>query len=142
LVKRMAQSKYFTLEIITPDRPILRESVSQVKAPGKEGLFGVRVNHIASMIELTVGQVDLQTVNGDRTFTISGGIAEIGNNVMKILTESAENAETIDRDRAERSRQRALTRLQEKKETTDLARARASLARSLNRLNASSRYKS
>jgi F-type H+-transporting ATPase subunit epsilon len=138
----MAQSKYFTLEIITPDRPIFRENVSQVIAPGKEGLFGVRVNHIASMIELTVGQVDAQTVDGDRTFTISGGIAEIGNNVMKILAESAENAETIDRNRAERSRQRALTRLQEKKETTDLARARASLARSLNRLNASSRYQS
>lgn len=138
----MSQSKYFKMEIITPDRPVFREDVLQVKAPGKEGLFGVRVNHIASMIQLTVGQVDVQTANGNRTFAISGGIAEIGNNVMKILTESSENAETIDRDRAEQSRQRALTRLQEKKESTDLMRARASLARALNRLNASSRYES
>lgn len=136
----MKQPKYFQLEIITPDRPPIQEQVIQVIAPGKRGRFGVLVRHAPALIELTVGTVEVQAVSGNRTFTISGGVAEIRNNVMKLLVASAEDAEAIDVARAEQARDRALARLKARQEHIDIYRAQASLARAINRLNAARKH--
>ena len=136
----MKQPKYFQLEIITPDRLPIQEQVIQVIAPGRHGRFGVLVRHAPALIELTVGTVEVQAVSGNRTFTISGGLAEIRNNVMKLLVASAEEAETIDVARAEQARDRALARLKARQKHIDIHRAQAALARALNRLHAARKY--
>ncbi len=129
----MKKPKYFDFQIITPHQ-VYREQAVQVIAPGRRGLFGVLVNHAPAVVQLKIGRVDVRAVGGDKLYTISGGVAEIRDNVMKIMTESAEDVETIDVKRAERARDRALERLSSRHEYIDEQRARAALARALNRL--------
>ena len=70
---------------------------------------------------------------------VAGGFAEVRAERVIILAEHAERPEEIDRERAERARQRAEMRLQgrsptEESEEIDFARALEALARALTRL--------
>jgi len=74
--------------------------------------------------------------DGDRVqMAVSGGFAEVGQERITVLAETAELAEEIDTRRADSSRQRAEERLNRRHEDgVDVARAQAALSRALNRL--------
>jgi F-type H+-transporting ATPase subunit epsilon len=126
--------KSFDLEITTPQRVVLKATVTHVKAPGIAGYFGVLANHAPFLTALKVGVIEAKTSQGMRYFATSGGFAEVNDNRFSILVESAEAVEEIDVARARQAKDRALKRIEEKKPETDMARARAALARALNRL--------
>ena len=130
----MPRQKTFYLDIITPHGIIFSEKVVHVNAPGKNGRFGILVNHIPSMILLDTGQVAIQAITENRIFTISGGMAKVKNNHMKIVTPAAEDFSTIDTQRAKRAKARAEKRLASQK-NVDSARAKRALSRAENRLN-------
>ncbi len=130
----MPQQKAFTLEIITPNGTVFSDKVVYVDAPGKSGRFGVMVNHISSITLLKVGVVHVEAFTGNRHFTISGGVAEVHDNDMKILTKAAEDVDKIDLDRALRAQKRAQKRLDMK--NIDHAAARDALIRAENRIQA------
>ena len=54
-----------TLEIVTPDKMVLREEVEYVGAPGINGEFGVLPNHIPFLSALGIGGLYYK-VNGKR----------------------------------------------------------------------------
>ena len=85
----MSRQKTFKLEIVTPKGTIFSDNVVHVTAPGQNGRCGVLVNHISSITLLDMGRVDVQAVQGDRHFSINGGVAKVNNNIMKILTKVA-----------------------------------------------------
>ena len=75
-----------------------------------------------------------------RYLAVTGGFAEVRNDKVVILADAAEQPEEIDRERAERARQRAEQRLSGRsQDAVDFARAAAALARALARLQVSSR---
>jgi F-type H+-transporting ATPase subunit epsilon len=108
------QQNYFKLDIITPHGLVFSDNVIHVRTPGKSGSFGVLVNHISSIILLGIGMVEVQAIQGNRNFTISGGVAKIENNVMKILTQAAEDVDKIDLERAKVAKARAERKLKSK----------------------------
>ena len=66
---------------------------------------------------------------------LTGGFAEVRNDKVIVLAENAERPEEIDRDRAQKSRERAEHRLSGREGAdVDFARAQAALARALIRL--------
>ena len=128
----MPKQKTFKLEIVTPNGTIFSERVLHVNAPGEHGRFGVLVNHIPLMIMLGIGHVVVQAVGENRIFSISGGVAQLKDNHMKILAKSAEDMHDIDVPRARQAKSRAEKRLSSQK--FDQARAKRALARAENRL--------
>jgi F-type H+-transporting ATPase subunit epsilon len=126
--------KNYNLEIITPEKIIFSSPVEHVEAPGHNGYFGVKAGHIPFMTVLKTGKIRAESGKDQKLFAISGGFVQITDNTMVILAEAAEDAATIDLERAQRARDRALKRLQEKAENTDIPRAKAALLRALNRL--------
>jgi F-type H+-transporting ATPase subunit epsilon len=71
---------------------------------------------------------------------ISGGFAEVRNDKVIILADTAELPEEIDRARAERARDRAEHRVSGRsQEEIDYTRAACALARALTRLQVASR---
>lgn len=132
----MSSPRYFTLEIITPDQLVYSGDVIQVIAPGSNGRFGILVNHTPALFMLTVGQVEVAAIGENRLFTVSGGFAEVRNNVMKIIAEAAEDVQSLDVERARRALQRAQLRISETMPKLDMVRAKASLARATNRIHA------
>ncbi len=127
--------KLFKLEIITPQRVVFSGPVRQVQAPGIGGRFGILYNHTPFLTTLRIGAIEVDTENGKKWFAASGGFAEVMENKMSILVETAEEASEIDVQRAQAARERAWKRLHEER-TADIdhARAQAALARAINRL--------
>lgn len=126
--------KTFPLEILTPQRPVFREAVRFVIAPGQEGLFEVLPGHAPFVFALRPGPLQVRHPDGhDSYFAIGGGFLAVEKNLVTVLARSAERPEEIDRERAERARERAEWRLQHR-EGVDVARAQAALQRALARL--------
>ena len=132
------------LELATPTRLLVSSEVEEVVAPGSEGYFGVLPGHAAFLTTLGSGEVSYRMGREEAWVAVSGGFAEVTGERVMILAETAELPEEIDRERAERARQRAEQRLAGKNpgataEEIDYARAAAALARALARLQASGR---
>jgi len=118
------------LRIVTPERQLLDEAVDEVTAPGTVGEFGVLPNHITFLSSLQPGLLSYK--RGGRTYllAIGGGFAEVVDNVMTVLADSAEFAEEIN---VEQTRA-ALREAEEHLKTlavTDPAFAEAEVARRL-----------
>jgi F-type H+-transporting ATPase subunit epsilon len=123
-----------TLEITTPMRLVVAETVDEVVAPGIEGYFGVLPGHAPFLTTLGVGVVTYRIGRDEKQLAIAGGFAEVRNDKVIILADTAERPEEIDRARAERARERAERRLSGSQDEVDYARAQASLARALIRI--------
>ena len=128
-------SNSFQLEIVTPQRKQFNGSAVSVSCPGAQGRFQVLHSHAPFLSTLAVGMVKVQDAEGlEIRFAISGGIAQVFHNQMRVLADSAERADQIDVARAERARQRAEERLAAHSAEVDEERAHAALLRAINRL--------
>ena len=123
------------LEVVTPDRQLVSQTVDYVSAPGVEGEFGVLPNHVNLLSALAIGDLRYSADGKSRHVFISGGFADVSDNTVTVLAEAAELAEDIDQSRAQAARERAEKRLAEKAENVDLTRAETSLRRAVMRLN-------
>ena len=124
-----------TLEIATPMRLVVSDTVDEVVAPGSEGYFGVLPGHAPFLTTLGIGVVTYRSGRDEHQLAVAGGFAEVRNDKVIILADSAERPEEIDRARAERSKDRAERRLSGRaQEEVDYARCQAALARALTRL--------
>ncbi|MGH7276977.1 MAG: F0F1 ATP synthase subunit epsilon [Candidatus Rokuibacteriota bacterium] len=129
-----------TLEIATPTRLAVSEPVDEVVAPGIEGYFGVLPGHAPFLTTLGIGEVMYRAGRDERHLAVAGGFAEVRNDKVIILADSAERPDEIDRSRAERAKERAERRLSSRSsEEVDFARAAAALARALTRLQTAGR---
>jgi len=134
-------------ELATPTRMLVTAEVDEVVAPGVEGYFGVLPGHAAFLTTLAPGEVTYRSGQTEHRVAVTGGFAEVRAERVIILAENAERPEEIDRERAERARQRAEMRLQGKspdgsQEEVDFARALTALARALTRLVVANRASS
>lgn len=89
------------LEVVTPDRRVLRRSVSMVAAPGIMGEFGVLPGHIPFMTPLGTGILAYKTSDGADALVVSQGFAEVNGNTVTILAERADLLTEIDPQKAQ-----------------------------------------
>ena len=125
------------LEIVTPQRLIVSDEVTELMAPWSEGYFGVLPGHIPFITTLKIGELTYWKGRDERHLAVTWGYAEVRGDKVIVLAETAERAEEIDTERAERARQRAERRVHDwgtGDETIDFARAQAALQRALTRL--------
>jgi F-type H+-transporting ATPase subunit epsilon len=123
------------LEVVTPDRLVVSETVDIVMAMGALGEFGILANHVPFLTPLQAGELRFRKDNQLEYLAVTGGFAEVSNNKVTILAEAAEKAREIDTDRAKRAKERAEKRLaQAKTEAIDYLRAEGALRRALVRI--------
>ena len=130
------------LEVVTPTGPVVSEDVDIVTAPGVEGEFGVLANHAPFLSVIKTGTLVFKQDKREKFLMVSSGFAEVSNNKITFLVETAEFGHEIDVDRALRAKERAEERLaQVKAHAEDLSRIRAeaSLQRAVARLAAAER---
>ena len=131
--------KSLTLDVVTPDRPIVHEEVDEVQLPGAEGALGILPRHAPLLAQLQPGELWYRK-GADRHFlSIEFGVAEVLPDRVTVLAQIAERAQDIDVARAEAARQRAEERLARTSRDVDLERARISLTKSLVRLRVATR---
>lgn len=101
------------LRVVTPSRLLLDDVVDEVTAPGALGEFGVLPNHIAFLTLLVPGELSYKEGAARHYLAVSGGYAEVLNDVMTVLAPAAEFAGEIDTDRARQARETAEKRMGE-----------------------------
>ncbi|MGA8152782.1 MAG: F0F1 ATP synthase subunit epsilon [Terriglobales bacterium] len=124
----------FQLEIVTPEKMVVRDVADEMQIPGKGGYLGILPGHAPLITELAVGEITYRSANITRHLAVAWGFAEVLPDKVTILAETAERAEEVDVKRAQAAKQRAETTLGKcateedfKKTTGDLQRAETRL---------------
>jgi F-type H+-transporting ATPase subunit epsilon len=127
------------LSIVSPDHLVVRDSVSAVTVPGKNGYIGVLPGHAPLLTELVPGELSYTREGAKRYLSVNWGFAEVLPGRVIVLVQSAERAEEIDIERAGKAKQRAEDRLKRFSDPEiDMERAREALRRAISRLEVAS----
>jgi len=95
------------LEVATPERELVREQVSEVQLPGKNGYLGVLPGHAPLLGLLGIGTLTYIADGSKRYISVHDGFLEILEDHVRVLADCAERAEEIDIERARRALQRS-----------------------------------
>ena len=123
-----------TLDIVTPERRVLSVTCDEVRAPGVQGGFGIRLNHEPFMTALEPGRLTYVEGGREHHFAVGGGFLQVSDNRVIVLADTAEAAGDIDVERARRAFQEAQERVLKTTEQDELhaieaARVRRAAAR-------------
>ncbi len=89
------------LEIVTPEKLVVRDQAEEVQIPGKDGYLGVLPGHAPLITELAVGEISYRKAGQVAHISVAWGFAEVLPEKVTILAETAERAEEIDVTRAQ-----------------------------------------
>ena len=81
-------SEKFTIEIISPNKSIIKTEISEVVIPSFEGEMGILKDHIPLITFLRPGLINIKT-NTEQKFFVEEGTVEFSNNNLLILTSTA-----------------------------------------------------
>lgn len=97
----MNAQNHFNFELVSPEQKLVSESAFQVTMPGEEGYVGVRAGHMALMLSLKAGVVEVLTTEQGvpEKFFVAGGFADITQDQCTLLAEEAVRIETLSKDR-------------------------------------------
>jgi F-type H+-transporting ATPase subunit epsilon len=127
------------LEVVTPERRVLAESVDMVTVPGLGGELGILPGHTPLISNLQTGVLTYVQDGKSSQLHVSGGFVEVRDDHVAVLAEVAERPDEIDAARAKLSRERVEKQLSSWTGTEeDFEKARAKLDRSLVRLHLAS----
>ncbi len=89
-------SDKFTVEIISPDQTILKQTTNEVIIPSFEGQMGILNNHIPLITFLRPGIITIKT-DVEKKFYVEEGTVEFSNNNLLILTSTARDLSNFDK---------------------------------------------
>ena len=123
------------LEVVTPERRVLSESVDMVTVPGFGGELGILPGHTALISRLQTGVLSYVQEGRTEQLHVSGGFVEVNDDSVSVLADLAERPEEIDPARARQDRERLEKALSSWTGTEEeLEKERVNLERSLVRL--------
>jgi F-type H+-transporting ATPase subunit epsilon len=99
------------LQIVTPQRHVLQETVQAIEIPGKEGYLGILPGHAPLITELGIGILAYRKGAETRYLTVVDGYAEVLPDRVIVLAEISERAEEIDVERTRAAQARAQAEL-------------------------------
>jgi F-type H+-transporting ATPase subunit epsilon len=123
------------LEIVTPERLVVKDRAEQVQIPGRNGYLGILPGHAPLITELAVGEIVYTNAGVTTRLAVAWGFAEVLADKVTILAETAELASDIDVPRAEAARDRAQEHIKKAEDAAAFEDAFAALARAEARLS-------
>ena len=89
-------SDKFTVEIISPEKTILKQETSEVIIPSFEGQMGILRDHIPLITFLRPGLIIIKAEKENK-FYVEEGTVEFSNNNLLILTSTAKELKNFDK---------------------------------------------
>jgi len=77
------------IEIVSPERLVLSETVTSVTVPGTEGYFTVMNDHAPFMTTLKPGFITVTKDSGAEVYFVKGGFADVSPAGLTILAEQS-----------------------------------------------------
>ena len=91
-------SENFTVEIISPDKSILKSEANEVTIPSYEGQMGILKDHIPIITFLRPGLIVIKENNVEKIFFIEDGTVEFSNNNLLILTSTVKSLDSLEKN--------------------------------------------
>ena len=89
-------SNKIAVEIITPDKTILKSEADEVIIPSYEGLMGILKDHIPLITFLRPGLIVIKNQK-EENYYVQEGVVEFSNNNLLILTSTVKNLKDFDK---------------------------------------------
>src|SRR5579862_3478665 len=124
----------FQLEIVTPEKMVVKDAAEEMQIPGKNGYLGILPGHAPLITELEVGEISYQKGGQTHYLSVAWGFAEVLPDKVTILAESAERPQEIDVNRAQEEKRRAEELLKSGTTEEDFTVAEGKLKRAETRL--------
>ena len=90
-------SDKFTIEIITPDKTILKSEATEVTIPSFEGQMGILKDHIPLITFLRPGIILVQNQE-EKKYFVEEGTVEFSDNKLLILTSTAKDLKNMEKN--------------------------------------------
>jgi len=91
-------SENFTIEIISPDKTILKSETTEVTIPSYEGQMGILKDHIPLITFLRPGLIIVKNNNDERIFFTEDGTVEFANNNLLILSSTTKYLDSLEKE--------------------------------------------
>ena len=88
----------FAVEIISPDKSILKTEGTEVTIPSYEGQMGILKDHIPFITFLRPGLITIKENSDKKIYFIEDGTVEFSNNSLLILTSTAKSLDSLDKN--------------------------------------------
>ena len=96
-------SENFTIEIISPEKSIIKSSATEVVIPSYEGEMGILKDHVSLITFLRPGVITIFNDADKKKFFVEEGTVEFSNNNLLILTSKARGLNDFDAELLEKS---------------------------------------
>ena len=90
-------SDKFTIEIITPEKTILKSEATEVTIPSFEGQMGILKDHIPLITFLRPGLILVQNQE-EKKYFVEEGTVEFSDNNLLILSSTAKDLKNIEKN--------------------------------------------
>ena len=134
--------KSLSLDIATPDRPIVHDNVDEVQLPGWDGALGILPGHAPLLALLNPGELSYRKGEARETLVIDFGLAEVLPDRVTVLIRLAEKPEEIDVAAQEAAKREAEQEMGKVTSLEDAERARLALLTALMKMRAAERARS
>jgi F-type H+-transporting ATPase subunit epsilon len=124
----------FQLEIVTPEKLVVREAADEAQIPGRNGYIGVLPGHAPLITELGAGEISYRSGGQSHRFSLAWGFAEVLPDRVTVLAETIERASEIDVPRAQQSLSQAEEAVRAAQTEHDVAQALGKVERAQARL--------
>jgi F-type H+-transporting ATPase subunit epsilon len=124
----------FQLEIVTPEKMVVRDAAEEVQIPGRNGYIGVLPGHAPLITELGAGEITYKNGGQVHRFALAWGFAEILPDRVTVLAETVERSDEIDANRAQQSLSEAEESLKSAQSEEEFEEALAKVSRAQARL--------
>lgn len=129
----------FRFQLVSLSGTKFDEEVYEVVLPTLDGEIGVLSHHMPLVSVATDGAIAVrrQPRDSDRErvyFACSGGVIEVSGNVLKVLVDEADDADSINEAEAQAAHERAKKMVSEAKDQVSLEHAQQLVDRSATRL--------
>jgi F-type H+-transporting ATPase subunit epsilon len=103
------------LQLVSPERALVEEQVTDVQIPALDGFIGVLPGHAPLISELKPGGVlsyHLSAGGGEKFLAVYGGFVEVLPDRVRVLADNAQHKEEIDVNQAREELNKALAAMQ------------------------------
>ena len=131
----------FSLKVIASDKIFFDGRAEVLVIPEVDGEKAILAHHEDIVIAIDIGDLKFRLEDNTWVNAVVGkGFAQVINNRVSVLVDTAERPEDIDAVRAKDALERAKEQLRQKQSLQDFHLSQASMARAMSRLKSTSKF--
>lgn len=129
------------LEIITPEKVVYSDKVSEVLVPTENGQLGILPEHVGLFAKVVPGELIIKKGNSEQAIAITGGFLEVSADKVTILADYAIRAESIEVAKAMEAKEKAEKLMKEKTSKQDMVQLEGQLRKAILELKIAGKHK-